>query len=509
MTAVIFALFVATPSFAEPTELDKKTVASKAYVDTKQDIIPAGLVEFDDLGTTATVPALVVTNATGTALNGNTIGFLDLNTFNNLNSGLDELPDTLVPSIGLINAEVQNIWNHMPSSWTALTWDSAETTSTNAYETKFVGDTGATANAWPRDDKFKLVNTAALAQGLALKQNKITTGNIMFYDDPDGTEGDLYVPGLVAYDPQTSALSGNKIGILDQETIADDEGSLGSYSDGNGNYENGEMDNYVPTVRAVAEALQNIWSSMPSQWTALTWDSAETTSTNAYETKFVGDTGATAYAWPSADKTKLINTAALANALALKQNILPAKWTSTTSSLQTGAKGGQTIELNTLGNIKRRYITAGGNEAFTLKSGADNVILYVNGTKTVEEFQTSNFGGTGVGATAGQNYIKGALVSLELLKDVYSALHNEIQNATPTGTPSNVAMYDASTGALGDGVATYSGATAQNPYNATNDAAKIATAAAVETKQTKRVCAGYEPGHENDPDYCWLWDFPD
>ena len=100
-------------------------------------------------------------------------------------------------------------------------------------------------------------------------------------------------------------------------------------------------------------------------------------------------------------------------------------------------------------------------------------------------------------------------MSLELLKDVYSALHNEIQNATPTGTPGNVAMYDPTTGALGDGVATYSGATAQNPYNATNDAAKIATAAAVETKQTKRVCAGYEPGHENEADYCWLWDFPD
>ena len=46
MTAVIFALFIATPSFAEPTELDKKTVASKAYVDTqdalKQDKITAG-----------------------------------------------------------------------------------------------------------------------------------------------------------------------------------------------------------------------------------------------------------------------------------------------------------------------------------------------------------------------------------------------------------------------------------------------------------------------------------
>ncbi len=42
--AALVALFIATPSFAEPTELDKKTVASKAYVDTKQDIIETGLV---------------------------------------------------------------------------------------------------------------------------------------------------------------------------------------------------------------------------------------------------------------------------------------------------------------------------------------------------------------------------------------------------------------------------------------------------------------------------------
>ena len=359
--AALVALFIATPSFAEPTELDKKTVASKAYVDTKQDKITTGLVEFDDLGTIATVPALVLTNAAGTALNGNTIGFLDLETYNNLDAQFDELPDTLVPSIGLIDEQLQNIWNDM----TALTWNSAETTSTNAYETKFVGDSGATANAWPSADRAKLINTTALAQGLALKQNK-----------------------------------------------------------------------------------------------------------------------------------------------------LPAKYTSTASVTQMGAKGGQTIELNTAGNVKRRYITAGGTEALTLKSGADNVILYINGTKTLEEFQISNFlNATGTQITENQNYIKGALVSLELLKDVYSALHTEIQNATPTGTPGNVAMYDASTGALGDGVATYDGSTT---YNASTDADKIAVMSGV---QRKKECGGYEPApagqpahdgtHPGDEDYCWLWIFPD
>ena len=273
------------------------------------------------------------------------------------------------------------------------------------------------------------------------KQDKITTGNVMFYDDPEGTEGDIYVPGLVAYDPQTSALSGNKIGILDQETIADDEGILSNY-DSSG----AEMDNFVPTVRAVVRGLEN------------------------------------------------------------KQTLLPAAWTSTTNPYAMASTGGQTIDLVAYydGEVGQRYITAGGSQPLTQKSGADNVILYINGTKTLAQYQTSNFGATS--GTA--NYIKGALVSLELLKDVYSALHTEIQNATPTGTPNTLANYGAN-GALGNGVATANAPTHNATTGELENGANIATIAAVDTRQKKRTCAGYETGHENDPDYCWLWDFPD
>jgi len=280
------------------------------------------------------------------------------------------------------------------------------------------------------------------------KQDKITTGNIMFYDDPDGTEGDLYVPGLVAYDPQTSALSGNKIGILDQETIVNDEGSLNLYGTPGGY--GSEMDNFVPTVRAVAEGL------------------------------------------------------------AEKQDTLLPAWTSTTDPHAMASTGGQTIDLTTTpGIVDRRYITAGGSQPLTKKSGADNVILYINGTKTLAQYQTSNFGGTNSSiVTSNENYIKGALVSLELLKDVYSALHNEIQNATPTGTPNTLANYGAN-GALGNGVATANAPTHNATTGELENGANIATIAAVDTRQKKRTCAGYETGHENDPDYCWLWDFPD
>ena len=45
MTAIIVALFIAMPSFADPTPADRKTVSSKAYVDTsvetRQQKIPA------------------------------------------------------------------------------------------------------------------------------------------------------------------------------------------------------------------------------------------------------------------------------------------------------------------------------------------------------------------------------------------------------------------------------------------------------------------------------------
>ena len=277
------------------------------------------------------------------------------------------------------------------------------------------------------------------------KQDIIETGLVEFNGNPE-----LMLPAITTYD-STSGLVANKIGILDQDTILDDEGILHYYGT-EGGY-GSEMDNFVPTVRAVAE---NLWS--------LKVD---------------------------------------------KQDTLPVRRTSTTDISQMASMGGETIDLTTYrGGVGRRYITAGGSQPLTKKSGADNVILYINGTKTLAQYQTSNFGATGSIATTNQNYINGALVSLELLKDVYSALHNEIQNAVPTGTPNTLANYGAN-GALGNGVATANAPTHNATTGELENGANIATIAAVDTRQKKRTCAGYETGHENDPDYCWLWDFPD
>jgi len=258
--AVIAAILIATPSFAEPTELDKKTVASKAYVDTKQDIIE--------------------------------------------------------------------------------------------------------------------------------------TGNVMFWDDPEGTEGDMYVPGLVAYDSQTNALSGNKIGILDQETILGDEGDLWMYSSGGGY--GSEMDNFVPTVRAVAEALQHVWNTMSLSLSPLSWNvngdngANRTNAINAYNSTF--GNGTNNWAGRSED---FINGQFLANSLALKQNKIPAG-------------------------------TAG------------NVVTYSGTAGTVGSVATAN---------------------------------------APT--------YNETTGVL---------------ENGTN----IATIAAVDTRQKKMTCAGWDSETHTD-EHCWLW----
>ena len=422
----LIAVTLATPSFAEPTELDKKTVASKAYVDTKQDKITTGLVEFNG-NPDFMLPAITTYDSTS-GLVANKIGILDwqtaddvegpLNLFSYAAGGYGSEMDNFVPTVRAVAESIHNIWDNMPY-WAPLAWNNTQSTAINAYNSTF----GNGTNNWT-GNATDLINGQFLANSLALKQNKI----------PAATE-----------DYQSVLIDTDNDGVVGKMQIitADYLDSAGIYL-----YDLGYASSTIPTSGAIAFELVQ------------------------YQIK------------------------------------LPAAWTGTTNPGTMASMGGQTIDLTaTQGEVGQRYITAGGSQPLTQKAGADNVILYINGTKTLAQYQTSNFGANST--TANQNYIKGALVSLELLKDVYSALHNEIQNATPTGTPGNVAMYDATTGALGDGVATYSGATAQNPYNATNDAAKIATAAAVETKQTKRVCAGYEPGHENDPDYCWLWDFPD
>ena len=223
MTIIVIAALFATPSFAEPSELDKKTVASKAYVDTKQDIIQTGNVLFYDGGgndSDVYLPGLVAYDSTTQSLKGNKIGILDYETilndegsltfYSEDGGGYGAEMDDFVPTARAVAEALQQLSKVIDP----LTWDSAETTSTNAYDITFGGDAHPTANAWPRDDKFKLVNTAALAQGLALKQNKIpagTAGNVVTYTGNAGVVGSVAVSSTENYDQQNQLTNGSNL----------------------------------------------------------------------------------------------------------------------------------------------------------------------------------------------------------------------------------------------------------------------------------------------------------
>ena len=201
------------------------------------------------------------------------------------------------------------------------------------------------------------------------KQDKITTGLVEFDDNPE-----FMLPAITTYD-STSGLVSNKIGILDYETIADGEGSLGAYSDVN--YENGEMDNFVPTVRAVANDLENIWSNMPSSWSALSWDvnndngANRTNAINAYNSIFGNSTNQ----W-AGSSTDLINGQFLAKSLALKQNKIPA-----------GTVGNVVTYTGTAGTVSSRGVYNDPSSAyFDNPNINDNELITVNAAAAIVDY---------------------------------------------------------------------------------------------------------------------------
>ena len=220
---------LATPSFATPTELDKKTVASKAYVDTKQNIIDTDLVEFYDApnGETHNVPSLV-SYGTGTnntdGLLGNKIGIWDWQMTNDIQGnlvffsyaggGYGSEMDNYVPTVRAVAESLQNIVEDMPSHWEALSWsrndDGANRINAiNAYNTTF----GTGTNNWAGFPDH-LINGQFLANSLALKQNKIpagTAGNVVTYTGNAGVVGSVAVSSTEDYNQQNELTNGSNL----------------------------------------------------------------------------------------------------------------------------------------------------------------------------------------------------------------------------------------------------------------------------------------------------------
>ncbi len=217
-TSLIAALF-AMPAFADPTAqelLDQKTVTSKYYVDTtKQDIIPTDkvlLLEADGKAILEDiyVPALVLTNAAGTALNGNTVGVLDQGTLTSVfeDRAASKLRyytaatyDNVVPTVRAVATELSSILTSLNNT---LFWSSTQTNAVNAYSVLF----GNGTNQWSGSGN-EYITGVSLAQGLALKQNIIsagTSGNVVTYTGTAGQVGSVGVyDGSTTYNASSDA----------------------------------------------------------------------------------------------------------------------------------------------------------------------------------------------------------------------------------------------------------------------------------------------------------------
>jgi hypothetical protein len=223
--AVIAAILIATPSFAAPTELDKRTVASKAYVDTKQDIIETDLVTFHEPEESIDydVPALVsygtgTNNADGVL--GNKIGVVGLE---NGGFGLTFLAtdmdmwdssateyDNFVPTVRSVVNALKDTLDDIPTYWYPFVWSNAFPAAINAYSVTFNG----TTNNWPSDQSGHLVPADTFVNSLALKQNKIpagTAGNVVTYTGTAGTVGSVAVSSTENYNQQNQLTNGSNL----------------------------------------------------------------------------------------------------------------------------------------------------------------------------------------------------------------------------------------------------------------------------------------------------------
>ena len=143
-----------------------------------------------------------------------------------------------------------------------------------------------------------------------------------------------------------------------------------------------------------------------------------------------------------------------------------------------------------------------GGPDYWLSNGVKGVSLVTRTTndgftgerKIFEESDVANYN-TG---TAQQKQAKS--ISIPTMGAVMAAISNN-QVTLPTGTAGNVVTYNAQ-GNIGGSVATYNGS---GTYNASTDAGKIATAAAVETKQNKMTCTRWLDNAEHTDANCLLW----
>ncbi len=441
-----FVAFAIVPAIATTPEADFKTVTSKAYVDSliSNNDISSHTINGAPLSSVSTVFAGKSTTAEGVATKEVTIP--------GINTLVDGLIVVVTPSAtstaGASNLKINDL-DAKPMRYQ----NSALTTSTDGYvwvaNTPSMWVYDATAQVWRfagygRYDSNTTYSAMSVAEGIA---GTATSSRVMRADYLKqiiaGIAGDTISNDVLAWNTVHTTAVNNYSTEFDDTTGNWPAADGGKLIDGNGFANALALKQNKITTGLVEFEGDDATINVPSVVTT----NAAGTGVSGNQIGFMtlsafAPTGSPFLDFKDRDDgDSFVPSAALvAEELMYKQDILPAAWTDTTSA-NMASTGGQTIDLaTTKGLVGRRYITAGGSQPLTQKSGADDVILYVNGTKTLEEYQTSNFGGIG---TINQNYIKGALVSLELLKDVYGKLNAKItNNALPTGTTGTVVTYN-------------------------------------------------------------------
>jgi len=166
------------------------------------------------------------------------------------------------------------------------------------------------------------------------------------------------------------------------------------------------------------------------------------------------------------------------------------------------------------GAITRRLVTAGPDEHIVFGVPSSNTIsvhkLLFTPDTSFKDFVD--------GTNLTKDEAAGALPTLEVLKDVVAELQTSINSLLPRGNAGYVVTYQ-NDGTIGGGKEVSSAATYNQQTGALTNGNNVANISAVDTRQKKKICGGYEPAaagqpahdgtHEGDEDYCWLWIFPD
>ena len=545
----------------------------------KQDAIETDTVTFTDVENQEVdyeVPSLVAFDSTH-GINGTQIGLVDLDnggdglTFfaqdMNMNPGntSSAVYDNYVPTYRTVAMGLRNIYDNIDAlsgripDITPITWVAKDTTAVNAYGTTF-GGSGRLS--WPAEHENQYVTGASLAQGLALKQNKLAAnnstnnpnGSLVTYGTTAGqpgskkivttvasggtdipTDGAVYtaisgkqdtittaevaytepeerinyqLPSLVAYD-STNGLSGSQIGVLDLENGGSGLTFLAADMDP-WDSSTAVYDNYVPTVRTVAGALNDIWNIWDNIPSPITWDSNDTTAVNNYSTSFTG-TGN----WPSAHRNQYVDGWSLAQGLALKQNKI------TTSEVNYADYSLPAIVVYDSTN------GLNGNRIGILDEATLEDEDYSGAIQDVLESIGDNYVPTARAVAKGL-YLKQAKIPAS----GYNLTGRQAANAYTEG---NGGMSNdwLNTSIKGTGLVTRTTIDGHvgerkifetsdvNNYHATNlsqnqkDIQDIsiptvgAMMATVGGKQTKKTCAGWPDGAEHTDANCWLWNMPD